>query len=564
MDKTFSRESAPRAPGSAFNFNSVGGGKMKARFAVRFAIAWGTLVPLAPRAAPLPNIVYILADDLGMGDVSAYNPRSKIATPAMDSLMREGMRFTDAHSGSSVCTPTRYGILTGRYAWRTRLKSGVLSADSPRLIEPGRMTVASMLKQQGYATACIGKWHLGMDWRDAQDWALGYTNGPRSVGFDYYFGIAASLDMNDYAYLLADGVVRAPTETIAAGIMPAFFRAGKIAPGFRHIDVLPTVADTAVAYLRRRKAVAASKPFFLYLALPSPHTPHLPLPSFTGKSAAGVRGDYVAETDWAIGRVRAALDSLGFSGNTLVLVASDNGAKDYTYKQYGHTPHLDYRGEKADIFEAGHRIPFSVKWPGVVVPNSVSGETVCLTDFLATAAAVVSFRLPDSAGEDSYSLLPVLLGRPLTAPLREATVHHSSEGTFAIRQGPYKLTVDNLGSGGFTAPVTLAGPGTLYDLSKNPGEDTAQNLYAAQPARVAALRALLAKYKSEGRSVPRGRVDEFWAGPTYLSGRGSAASAVRGREGNPPRRTVDGRVSGKARTAGAAPGILVSTPPDKR
>jgi arylsulfatase A-like enzyme len=475
----------------------------------------GLLLLAVTGAQALPNIVYILADDLGIGDVSGYNPASKVATPALDGLMREGMRFTDAHSGSSVCTPTRYGILTGRYCWRSKLKSGVLDAKSPRLIEDGRLTVAGLLKQKGYATACIGKWHLGLDWADPKDWSKGFANGPRAVGFEYYFGIPASLDMEDYAYLEADKVVQAPTDSIKASGWPAFYRGGKIAPGFKHEEVLPNVTAKAVAWLQDRKA-APAQPFFLYLALPSPHTPHVPNAAFKGKSQAGARGDYVAETDWAVGQVLKALDSLGFSGNTLLIAASDNGAHDKTFRQYGHSPHMGFRGEKADIFEAGHHIPFVVRWPRVVRANSASAEVICLTDFLATAAAVVSVPLPDNAGEDSYSLLPVLLGSTLKGPLREATVHHSSAGTFAIRKGDWKLALDNMGSGGFTVPVTVKGPGTLFDMAKNPGEDSLKDQYAAQPGVVKELRALLAKYQAEGRSVALPRQDGFWQDPAAI------------------------------------------------
>lgn len=478
-------------------------------------------------ALALPDIVFILADDMGQGDVSGYNPASKVRTPAMDALIREGMRFTDAHSNSSVCTPTRYGILTGRYAWRTRLKSGVLNGDSPSLIEAGRLTVAGMLRQQGYRTAAIGKWHLGLDWVDRDDWSKGFMNGPTARGFDYFYGISASLDMGDYAWLENDGVVEAPVDSIAASGWPAFWRAGRIAPGFRHVDVLPAMAEKAVAWVKKRKQAAPKQPYFLYLSLPSPHTPHVPGTAWAGSSQAGPRGDYVAATDGAIGRFRAALDSLGLSDNTLIIVTADNGAHDNTYRQYGHTPHMGWRGEKADIFEAGHRVPFIVKWPGTVAAGSISPETVCLTDFMATAAAIASFRLPDGAGEDSYSLLPILMGQKPRAPLREATVHHSINGTFAVRQGDWKLTVGNLGSGGFTAPDSVPGPGTLYDLAANPGEDPARDQYAARTALVADLKALLAKYRADGRSVKLPRQDVFWKEPVGMARAARVPPALR-------------------------------------
>lgn len=496
------------------------------------ALGFGVAAVLAsggaePAAAALPNLVYILADDLGLGDLTGYNPASKVRTPEMDGLMAEGMRFIDAHSGSSVCTPTRYGILTGRYAWRSRLKSGVLDTRSKRLIEPGRLTVAAMLKQKGYRTACIGKWHLGLDWADPADWSKGFGNGPLAVGFDSFHGIPASLDMEDYAYLEGNRAVAAPTEPIAGSPWPAFWRKGKMSPGFRHQDVLPVMADKAAAFLRDHKTSGGGRPFFLYLALPSPHTPHVPTDTFKGTTQAGVRGDYVAATDWAVGRVRKVLDSLGLAANTVVIVTSDNGAHDQTYRQNGHTPHMALRGQKADIYEAGHRVPFLVRWPGVVKPGTVSGETLCLTDFLATAAAIASYRLPDSAGEDSYSFLPVLLGKTLAGPLREATIHHSAQGTFAVRRGAWKLAVDNKGSGGFTDPAQVAGAGTLFDLAKNPGEDALQDQYAKNPAVVQELRSLLAKYQAEGRSTPKGRQDEFWQDPVGARGEGAPRSSAR-------------------------------------
>jgi arylsulfatase A-like enzyme len=483
-----------------------------------------------------PNIVLILADDLGIGDVSGYNPASKITTPNMDSLAKQGVRFTDAHSNSSVCTPTRYGILTGRYAWRTRLKTGVLDGHDKTLIEADRMTLASMLKQKGYATACVGKWHLGLDWVAPQNYAKGFKHGPRSNGFDYFFGIPASLDMDDYAYLENDTLVEAPSKSIAGSPNPAFWRAGQIAPGFKHIEVVPTVTEKALAWMRMQHYDSPATPIFLYLPLPSPHTPHVPMPAFVGSSQAGPRGDYVCETDWAIGRVLKTLDSLGLAPNTLVMVASDNGAH-VTIKsaEKTHTPHMFYKGQKADIFEAGHRIPLIARWPGVIRGGRVSSQLVCLTDFMATTAAITGFPLPVSAGEDSYSFLPALLDKATTGNVREAIVHHSMHGTFAIRKGNMKLTLDNMGSGGFTAPAQVAGPGTLYDMDDNPQEDVAKNLYASKPEVVKELRDLLKEYRdttaNHNRSTPLVRNDEFYQAPTRIHGPTTAYGARNPRGG---------------------------------
>jgi arylsulfatase A len=473
--------------------------------------------------AAAPNIVYILTDDLGIGDVSGYNPPSKNPTPEMDKLIGEGLRFSDAHSNSSVCSPTRYGVLTGRYAWRTVMKSGVLNGSSPALIEPGRLSVANVLRAKGYATAMIGKWHLGLFDSMNTDWTKPFTKGPLVNGFDYCFGLAASLDMPPYALFEGNRFSPPPTDTIAASPWPLFWRAGALAPGFTHMNALPMITDKAVEYLKKQKSLASGNPFFLYLTLPSPHTPHITTPAFAGVSQNGARGDLVMETDWAVGRIVHALDSLGLKNNTLLILTSDNGAHDKDYVKNGHTPHMGWRGEKADIFEAGHRVPFIARWPGVIASGSKSDQVICLTDFMATAAAIAGYALPENAGEDSYSLLPIFLGKSVTSALREATVHHSGDGVFAIRQGNWKLTVDNLGSGGFTVPQNTPGIGTLYNLSNNPAEKPELDQYAQQATVVANLRALLKKYQSDGRSTPKIRKDEFYSGSTEISMRPMAA-----------------------------------------
>jgi arylsulfatase A-like enzyme len=490
---------------------------------VRAWIGWCGLAwvvaswPVAAQAveARPPSIVYLLADDLGYGDLKCLNPHSKIPTPHLDRLAEQGMTFTDAHSGSSVCTPTRYGILTGRYAWRSRLKRGVLFGYSRRLIEPGRLTVPAFLKKHGYHTACFGKWHLGMDWPlrdgglasdDRDAWKVDYSkpirNGPLAVGFDRFLGISASLDMPPYVFIDNDRCRGVPT------VEKKWIRKGPAHKDFEAIDVLPTLTRAAVSYIGDRAAAKKGTPFFLYLAFASPHTPILPTAPWQGKSKLGAYADFVMQTDDAVGQVLAALEKAGLADSTLVLFTSDNGcspaANIAELVRKGHRPSGPFRGHKADIFEGGHRIPLLVRWPGKVKPGSKSDQLTCLTDLLATCAEIVAAKLPDEAGEDSVSLLPALLGKA-KKPLREAVVHHSVNGSFAIRQGKWKLCLCP-GSGGWSQPR----PGSkqekslpavqLFDLDSDPGEQT--NQQDKHPEVVKRLRALLNKYVADGRSTP--------------------------------------------------------------
>ncbi len=478
---------------------------------LRLLIGLAIAVPAAAAGDPVPgspNIVYILADDLGYGDVAALNPEGKIPTPNIDRLAAEGMSFTDAHSGSAVCTPTRYGILTGRYAWRSRLKSGVLGGYSPHLIEPDRATVASFLRSVGYATACIGKWHLGMDWaRTAEtpgeepknymampvDYAAPITNGPNANGFDYFYGISASLDMPPYIYIENDRTVGLPTATKSFKTPK---RPGPAHPEFEAEDVLFDLADKAVDFIAERGHDAERTPFFLYLPLNSPHTPIVPEPEFHGKSGIGEYGDFVMQTDAAVGRVLDALEDNGFADGTMVVFTSDNGcspqAKFDELAKHGHDPSYQFRGHKADIFEGGHRVPFVVRWPEVVAAKSSCAEYVCLTDLFATVAAITGGDLPPGAAPDSVSLLAALRGEH-GAP-RESVVHHSINGSFAIRQGNWKLC-ECPGSGGWSAPNPKEAAANdlpavqLYDLEADVGEQN--NLQAERPEVVARLKAAL-------------------------------------------------------------------------
>ena len=480
------------------------------------------------RAAEKPNMIFILADDLGIGDVRCFNPEGKIATPSMDRLAAGGMKFTDAHTPSAVCTPTRYGVLTGRYNWRTKLQSGVLGGLSPRLIEQGRLTVAQMLMDQGYATACVGKWHLGMDWAKhegkaveelsietpEQVWSVDFTkpiaNGPNAVGFDYYFGIAASLDMVPYTFIENDHVTKVPTKEVGFPMMTdrengGMTRKGPAAEGFEAVDVLPTLAGVASEWITT--AAKNGRPFFLYLPLNAPHTPINPLPEWKGKSGLNAYGDYVMQVDAAVGKVLAALEESGAAKNTLVVLTSDNGcspqAKFDELRAKGHDPSAGFRGHKADIFEGGHRVPFIVRWPGKVMAGGSSADIVCLTDFMATAAEITGVKSPANAAEDSVSFLPALLGKE--GPKRTTLVSHSINGSFAIREGNMKLCLCP-GSGGWSAPKPGSPaakdlpPDQLFDLAADRAET--KNLAAEKPETVKRLGELLDKYVADGRSTP--------------------------------------------------------------
>jgi arylsulfatase A len=451
-----------------------------------------------------PNVVYILADDLGWGDIDAYNSHSAIPTPHANAFVQQGMRFTDMHASSAVCTPSRYSILTGRYCWRSQLKKGVLNGDSPNLIEKGRMTVPSMLKEEGYYTAGVGKWHLGLGDAEKTDFTQPLRPGPISHGFDYYFGIPASLDMAPYVYFENEHVVEQASIPDAGSKTPrgVFWRPGLRAPDFDIEQVLPTLTDKAVSILHER-AQQREQPFFLYFAMPSPHTPWVPLPEYHGKSGAGDYGDYVAEVDAMMGRVLDTLKECGMDENTLVIMTSDNGAdwKPGDIERYPHRANANWKGEKADVWEAGHRIPFIARWPRHIPPNTVCNETGSLTDLMGTLAAILRHNLPPDAGEDSFNLLPALLHEP-HAPIRATIVDHSIDGMFTIREGNWKLEL-GLGSGGFSVPAHVEAAqggvqGQLYNLADDPQE--LYNVYAQHPDIVARLTKLLDKYRDQGHT----------------------------------------------------------------
>ncbi|RME89685.1 MAG: Cerebroside-sulfatase [Verrucomicrobia bacterium] len=444
--------------------------------------------PAAASSSTRPNIVLLLADDMGYGDVQALNPDSRIPTPNLNRLAAEGMAFTDAHTPSAVCTPTRYGLLTGRYCWRSRLKSGVLDGYSPPLIETERPTIASFLKSQGYATGIVGKWHLGLGWQKTPsgqfNFLLPVTHGPNQLGFDFSFIIPASLDFPPYVFIrngqvTADHLVPQPAQPF-----PGFLRRGERGADLVMESCLDDLLIQATTFVREQ-ARQKDRPFFLYFPLTAPHKPVLPHPRFHGQSGLGPYGDFVVQVDWTVGEVLQAIEEAGIADNTLVIYTSDNGS--YMYRRDVHPDHVEdpgvqayrpehhrangpWRGTKADIWEAGHRVPFFVRWPGRVAPATRCPATICLTDIFATLAEVIGAPLPDNAAPDSYSFLSWLEGRP-PAKRRPPVIHHSGGGMYAIRDGQWKLVLGN-GSGGRERPrgKAFAKPYPLFDLTVDTGE----------------------------------------------------------------------------------------------
>ena len=454
---------------------------------------WSQKASAAPRTQKKPNIVVILADDMGYGELQCLNPRrGKIKTPQLDSIAASGMIFTDGHSGSSVCTPTRYGLMTGRYAWRTRLQKGVLTGGAS-LIARDRLTLARMLKQKGYHTAMFGKWHLGMLFdgkKVTKEVVLGskVTDGPIDAGgFDEFHGFHHARQMK----LWIDN--------------------DKVTEAIEPVEMLPKLTAGAVNYIRGRKG--KTEPFFLYVPWNSPHGPVVPSAKWQGKSGLNAHADFVMQTDDSFGQVIKALRDNGMLDNTLVICSCDNGTSAPTAKRealeaMGHFSSQDLRGSKADIWDGGHRVPFIVQWPGVVKAGSRSESLVCLTDVMATVAEIIGFKFPPDAGEDSLSFLPALRGTGSHA--RTSVIHHSVSGHFAIRQDNYKLIMCP-GSGGWTTPKPTAalwkklekeGQQTvqLYDMTQDLGEQ--HNLAASMPSRVKRMRALLQRQVDDGRTTP--------------------------------------------------------------
>lgn len=476
--------------------------------------------------AQKPNIVYILADDLGIGDVSVYNTEGKIPTPNIDQLAKNGVRFTDAHTTSAVCTPTRYGIMTGRYNWRTSLKKGVLHGYDTPLIDPKRETVASFLRKQGYKTGMVGKWHLGWTWGNIEagekkvDFSKQVKNSPNTNGFDYSFCIPASLDMPPYAYVENGFCTAIPKDTCVGRKGIELFRAGIIAPDFQPEEVLGKFTEKALNFINQN--AKKEKPFFLYLPLAAPHTPILPIGSFVGKSNISPYADFVLMVDNVVKQVTETLKKNGVYDNTIIVFASDNGfanpADLKAQLSKGHNPSMMYRGVKTDIFEGGHHVPFIVSWKKVIKTPKVSSQLLCTTDFFQTLSELNKTKLPDNVAEDSFSFLSEITGKKSEYVVRKSIIHHSSDGFFAIRKGKWKLIMCSH-SGGNSKPKETSEeaktlpPIQLYDLSTDIGET--QNVYAKHPEIVKELTDLLTKQIKDGRST-KGQ-NQTNEGPAYWS-----------------------------------------------
>lgn len=496
-----------------------------------------------------PNIVYFFVDDMGYGDASCLNPDGKIQTPNIDRLAREGMVFTDAHSSSAVCSPSRYSVLTGRYNWRSSLQRGIVGPYGDPLIAPDRLTVPGFLKQHDYHTACIGKWHLGQGWDFEVDkadfhpftshsststdtdadltatpeqqtlWREAFskptTGGPTTRGFDYYFGVDIP-NWPPYCFIDTDRTVGIPSEFLPSRLIGdnQASISGPAMPYWHFEQLLPTWAQKADAYIGER--AAAMEPFFLYLPMTSPHTPLSVNKPWIGKSGLNnLYADLVIETDHVFGRILTSLEEHGVAENTLVIFASDNGCAHYigisedgrgngekAMEPQGHFPSGPYRGYKSDVWDGGHRIPCIARWPGLIRPGSTCDRIVCLSDVMATCAEIVGDTLPDNAGEDSVSMMPLFQETGESG--RSSVVHHSISGKFAIRDGRWKLVLCP-GSGGWSHDDAQAARDglplvQLYDIQADPGET--RNLHAEYSDRVKALLGLLKKYVADGRSTP--------------------------------------------------------------
>ncbi len=482
------------------------------------ALTLAVLNPIALPAAEHPNVIVVMADDLGIGDVSPTNADCKIRTPHLQKMADEGLTFLDAHTPSSVCTPTRYGLLTGRYNWRSRLARGVLSGRSEHLIPPDRPTLGHLMQAAGYHTAMIGKWHLGWDWHKVDgkiDFTKPVKNGPDINGFDQYYGHCGSLDMPPYVWVDTGRITAQPDREEGVTKQEdryGWYRRGPIGSDFVIEEVLPHLFDKSISHVKSRAQPAqADKPFFLYLALPAPHTPIVPVPPFKDASGMNPYADFVMQVDHHMGQLLAAVKDAGIDENTLVMFTSDNGCSPEgnfpLLKEHGHDPSAGYRGHKADIYEGGHRVPLIVRWPGKVEAGRTTRALACLTDVYATLQAVTGQPRKALGGEDGYSLLPVFSGADSSG--RETLISHSIGGSFAIRRGPWKLCL-SAGSGGWSAPRENEAkkqglpPLQLFHLGDDAGEQ--KNLLSEHPEKVAELLKLLEREVSHGRCTPGDKV----------------------------------------------------------
>lgn len=491
------------------------------------------------RAEDKPNILLILADDLGHGDVHCYNDQSKVLTPHIDRLAREGMRFTDAHSPCTVCTPTRYSLMTGQMAFRVPSGGTVFTGvGGPSLIAPGRLTLPGLLRDNGYSTACVGKWHVGLTFFDKSgepvrgngieavrqvDFSRRIEGGPVDHGFQSFFGTACCPTTDWlYAFIENDRVPVPPTEIVDKSKLPKHpyandCRPGLIAPDFPMEEVDLVFLKKSREFLEQHVRQSPDKPFFLFHSAQAVHLPSFAAPQFQGKTQAGPHGDFIYQLDWIVGELMTTLEELGLADNTLVIFTSDNGPEVTSVvsmrADHGHDGARPWRGMKRDSWEGGHRVPLLVRWPGRVKAGSTSAQLVSLVDVLATAAEILGETLPDDDAEDSFSLLPALLGEDQT-PIRPYLLQQAFGGqrTLSIRRGDWKY-LDHTGSGGnryennpglkpFHLPDTAPdAPGQLYNLVNDPGET--KNLAIERPEIVTELKDLLEQSESNGRSRSR-------------------------------------------------------------
>lgn len=476
------------------------------------------IIPHAAFAAERPNIILVMADDLGIGDISPTNVNCKIKTPHLQIMANEGLTFLDAHTPSSVCTPTRYGLLTGRYNWRSRLAKGVLSGTSEHLIPAKRPTLGHLMRGAGYHTAMIGKWHLGWDWNKKNgkiDFSQPVKNGPDINGFDQYYGHCGSLDMPPYVWVDTGKITAQPRreEGVSRKESPyGWYRKGPIGPDFKIDNVLPHLFDKSFEHIKQQAGKSkAGQPFFLYLALPAPHTPIVPVPPFKGASKINPYADFVMQVDHHMGQLFETLKKNGLDKNTLVIFTSDNGcspqANFSVLKKKGHDPSAGYRGHKADIFEGGHRVPLIIRWKGHIQEGTKTNALACLTDVYSTVEEITGQKRKPLGGEDGFSLLKVFQGAKNSG--RDTLVSHSINGSFSIRQGDWKLCL-TAGSGGWSAPRDRVAKKRglpamqLFNLKNDRSEK--KNLLGKHPQKVALLLNLLNQQVQNGRCTPGEKV----------------------------------------------------------
>ena len=494
---------------------------------IRFLITSFFCFSIFCRAEDRPNIVILYADDMGVADVSYGNPKAKIQTPHLDKLASQGMTFTDGHSSSGICTPSRFALLTGQHHWRRF--HGIVGAFGGTVFEPDDFTIAKMFKQKGYSTGCFGKWHLGWNFdairkpgakkgdprAESYDWTKRFPDGPLDQGFDYYFG-DGTINFPPYCWIEGDRFVTTPTKPVIKSRPLAgsgSFRPGPMAESWNPFDILPTITQKTVEWIAKQKK---EQPLFAYLAFNSPHYPIVPNKEYHGKSKAGYYGDFVIETDGMVGKVMQALQEHGFSDNTLVIFSADNGAETHAFERlekFDQWSSGKYRGLKRDIYEGGHRVPFIVKWPGRVKKGVRSDEVVSQVDLASTFAKIIDYPLAKTEAIDSYNLLPVLAGKKYSKPLRVATVQNTSAKKFALRQGDWVLInaptgaakkeqQDYLNHFGLE-PYGKENQGLLFNLKNDPRQSN--NLYSQYPSKVKKMRALLESYLEGKPCAPNKR-----------------------------------------------------------